>query len=156
MPTLHLICGLPGAGKTTLAKELETQHTAVRLCPDEWILAILPPEYTEEDRNRLRDPIEALQWMLAERLLSIGVNVIIEWGLWSRSERDDLQDRGRELGAAVTLHYLDVPLDELLRRIGERNRDLPDGSFRISSSELLTWHGAFEPPDELEISAYGD
>jgi len=32
---LHLICGLPGSGKTTLAKKLEREHTAIRLCPDE-------------------------------------------------------------------------------------------------------------------------
>jgi predicted kinase len=35
MATLFLICGLPGAGKTTLAKEIELARPALRLCPDE-------------------------------------------------------------------------------------------------------------------------
>jgi predicted kinase len=33
---LVLICGLPGAGKTTLAHRLADVMPAVRLSPDEW------------------------------------------------------------------------------------------------------------------------
>ena len=154
MPTLHLICGLPGAGKTTLAKELEAQHAAVRLCPDEWIIALLPPDYFREERDRLRDPVEGLQWKLAERLLTLGVDTIIEWGLWGRSEREELRDRARALGAAVKLHYLDVSFDELLRRVEERNRDLPFGSFYISAADMQAWSELFEPPGEDELASY--
>ena len=65
-PRLFLMCGLPGAGKTTRAKQLEEEHQAVRLTPDEWIAAILQPGWTREDLDRLRDPIESLQWGTAE------------------------------------------------------------------------------------------
>ena len=41
MATLFLICGLPGAGKTTLAKQLERERPALRLTPDEWIAPLL-------------------------------------------------------------------------------------------------------------------
>ncbi|MEP7216945.1 MAG: AAA family ATPase [Anaerolineaceae bacterium] len=34
---LILVCGLPGAGKTTLARQLERQLPAIRLCCDEWL-----------------------------------------------------------------------------------------------------------------------
>jgi len=34
------MCGLPSAGKTTLAKQLECETKAVRLCPDEWIVRL--------------------------------------------------------------------------------------------------------------------
>src|SRR5690242_19062107 len=34
--TLHLIVGLPCSGKTTLARQLERQYSALRLTPDEW------------------------------------------------------------------------------------------------------------------------
>ncbi len=32
-----VICGLPGCGKTTLAKQLEASMPAVRFCPDEML-----------------------------------------------------------------------------------------------------------------------
>jgi predicted kinase len=38
--TVCLIVGLPGAGKTTRAKELEIRERALRLTPDEWQIAL--------------------------------------------------------------------------------------------------------------------
>ena len=37
-PTVHLLCGLPGAGKTTLARQLEAGLPAVRFSLDERML----------------------------------------------------------------------------------------------------------------------
>src|ERR1051326_6891057 len=37
---LLLMVGLPGAGKTTRAKELAAAHRALRLTPDEWMIQL--------------------------------------------------------------------------------------------------------------------
>ncbi|MGC8486970.1 MAG: AAA family ATPase [Clostridia bacterium] len=37
MAWLVLMCGLPGSGKTTRARELERVLPALRLAPDEWL-----------------------------------------------------------------------------------------------------------------------
>ena len=37
---LILTCGLPGAGKTTLARQLAADRGAVRLTKDEWLWAL--------------------------------------------------------------------------------------------------------------------
>ena len=49
-PRLSLVCGLPGAGKTTLARALERRLRAVRLCADEWMAALALNLYDEESR----------------------------------------------------------------------------------------------------------
>jgi len=36
-PRLFIVCGLPGSGKTTLAKKFERTLGAIRMCPDEWM-----------------------------------------------------------------------------------------------------------------------
>jgi len=64
MPTLILICGLPGAGKTTFAKRLEVERSALRLTPDDW-MARLNIDLFDEAR---RTAIEGLQWEIAARV----------------------------------------------------------------------------------------
>jgi predicted kinase len=77
MATLHLICGLPGSGKTTLAKKLEKSGSAVRFCPDEWIAEILLDPNDRKEMDRLRDIVESIQWSFAKRLLVLGIDVIL-------------------------------------------------------------------------------
>ena len=72
-----------------------------------------------------REKIESLQWKLAQQLLDIGLTVIIEWGTWTRKERDALRLKARELGAAVELHYLSAPVEVLLARLQRRGMESP-------------------------------
>ena len=150
MATLFLICGLPGAGKTTLAKQLEQEHAAIRLCPDEWIAVLLADANDIAERDRLRDPVEAIQWGIAQRLLVLGTNVLLENGFWSRAERASYRAQAEALGAHVVLHYLDVPQDELWARLARRNANLPPGTFAVTKEELALWWGWFEPPTKDE------
>ena len=77
-PRLIIVCGLPGSGKTTRAKQLEQNRRAVRFCPDEWMDALEIDLRDSEARAR----IENLQWKLAQDLLALGHTVVIEWGTW--------------------------------------------------------------------------
>lgn len=73
-PRLIILCGLPGSGKTRLGRSLEARLSAVRFAPDEWMNALSLDLYDEERRAK----IEEFQWQLAQRLLQLGVTVIIE------------------------------------------------------------------------------
>lgn len=154
MATLFLICGMAGAGKTTLAKQIEKSHPALRLSPDEWIEKIIEDASDKSELDRLRTPVESLQWTIAQRALSLGVSVILENGFWSKEERMGFQAEAKALGARVELHYLNVPRDELWRRIEKRNSDLPEGSFLVTRQELELWFGSFEPPGSEELRTY--
>lgn len=151
MATLYLICGLPGSGKTTLAKQLEQSHSALRLSPDEWIVPILSDPTDTAELDRLRSPIEAIQWDMTKRFLTLGVDVILEWGFWSREERDYFRKEAEALGAQVELHYLAVSRDELWARLSRRNADLPPGTFAVTEEQLDLWSSWFEPPEADEL-----
>lgn len=151
MATLFMICGLPGAGKTTFAKQLEHEQSALRLCPDEWITAILADPNDTAELDRLRTPVESVQWQVAQRALVLGVNVILENGFWSRAERAGFRAQAETLGAQVKLHYLEVSRDELWARLEKRNASLPPGTFRVTEEQLDLWLSWFEAPTEDEL-----
>lgn len=147
MTILHLICGLPGAGKSVLAARLEREARAVRLTPDAW-LRRLGAEAEDEDA---RAAVEAIQWQLAQRLLELGIDVVLESGFWSRAERVFFRQRARALGAKSKLYYLDVPRAELVRRLTRRNAAPGKEDFKVELAKLDDWIAAFEPPTAEEL-----
>ena len=147
-PRLIIACGLPGSGKTTHAKLLEGSLHAVRFSPDDWMDALSLDLYDEGRREK----IEALQWKLAQELLTLGLTVIIEWGTWGRSERDTLRLGARALGAAVELHYLSAPVDTLFDRIERRGTENPP----IGRDQLLRWIGIFQAPTPEELALFDE
>jgi predicted kinase len=143
---LIIVCGLPGAGKTTLARALERRLRAVRFSPDEWMESLSRDVYDQE----MRAKIEALQWKLAQELLALGAIVIIEWGTWGRSERDALRLGAQALGASVELHCLSAPVDVLWERIQRRGAEKP----RIERDAVSRWFEMFQEPTPEETALF--
>ena len=155
MPTLHLLCGLPASGKTTLARNIEEGQNkrgiaTMHLSADDWIHTLLPESYSTEERDRLRNPVERLQWELSLRLLQTGLDVILDWGFWSRDERHHYQNAAENAGFAVKWYFLEPAMDVLRQRIGERNAHLPPGTFAIPLTQFDQWASLFDPPDDAE------
>lgn len=151
-PTLFLICGLPGSGKTTLAKRLEQERQAVRLTPDEWLWALFGDDRERADVNRPK--IERLQWEVAARALAEGADVVLDWGFWSRAERDDYRRRASAHGARAEVRFLDATDKELSERL--KGRAGEPGVFRFATDEFAWWSKTFERPAPDEISPAGD
>lgn len=76
--------GLPGAGKTTMARELAMSQGALRLTPDEWHLPLFGTSLTADGK---RDVLEGRLIMVALRTLRLGTSVVLDFGLWGRDER---------------------------------------------------------------------
>jgi predicted kinase len=145
---LIIVCGLPGSGKTTLAKALESKLRAVRFSPDEWMDALSLDVYDEKRRGE----IEALQWKLGQQLLALGLTTIIEWGTWGRSERDSLRLGARALGASVELHYVSAPADVLFERIHRRGKESPP----LEREDLTRWFQMFQAPTPEEMALFDE
>lgn len=121
---------------------------------DEWVCRLYGDEAeaaARDDRKRL---VEQVQWEVVERLLTNGVSVILDWGVWTRAERDHYRDRARDLGASVQTVFVDAPIETLHQRIARRNLDLPPGTFNISAEELDAWAALFERPTPDELTRH--
>ncbi|HYF96483.1 MAG TPA: ATP-binding protein [Patescibacteria group bacterium] len=150
-PTLYLMVGLPGSGKTTKAKEIEAEQNAIRLTPDDWIIERYGEDLNRKQRDEVRSPIEQEQWQAAKKELKAGRNVVLDFGLWGKAERVKFRKEAKGLGASVKIIFLDVDIEELWSRISSRPES-QNGTLTITREELETWAKMFEPPTEEELS----
>jgi predicted kinase len=152
MATLHLMVGLPCSGKTTLAQKLESEKAALRLTPDEWQVPLFGQDAEAPEHDARHGLIEAMLWNIARRALELGMNVILDYGFWAREEREYFRLQAKQLGASSEVHFLDVPEDELLRRLAIRNSQPSQASFHIPEDMMKPWIAFFQKPtrDELE------
>jgi predicted kinase len=144
---VHLIVGLPGAGKTTRARELETTASALRLTPDEWQIALF------DGRNPLdkRDLVEGRLVEVGMRAAELGTNVVLDFGFWGRDERSALRWIAATVGARSQVVYLPIDPEEQRRRIAHRFATAPGRTFPISDGELRQWRTQFQAPDDEEL-----
>jgi predicted kinase len=147
---LILTCGLPGSGKTTLARQIAGDRRALRLTKDEWLWALGTTPWDEVTREKVEHEL----WRLSEEVLRLGLTVVLDFGLWARGERDRLRRAARDLGIGVELHYLEAPPDVLWRRIEVRNSEPPWDDHPIRRVDFDEWLRSFQPPDAAELALY--
>ena len=69
-------------------------------------------------------------------------------------ERDEMRTVTRGLGVGVELHYVEVPTDELWRRIEARNSAPPWDNEPIGRSDVDEWLAIFQAPDAAELALF--
>ncbi|HEX4019200.1 MAG TPA: ATP-binding protein [Frankiaceae bacterium] len=145
--TVYLIVGLPGAGKTTRAKELELSESALRLTPDEWQIAL----FGDENPPDKRDLVEGKLVALGMRGAQLGINVVFDFGFWGVDERSSLRWIAGTIGARSHVVYLPIDHDEQRRRVTKRFMATPEQTFHMSDVELRQWRLQFQAPDDTEL-----
>ncbi|MGY2746357.1 AAA family ATPase [Pseudarthrobacter sp. O4] len=151
--TVVLMCGVAGSGKTSYAKALEAEGY-VRLSVDE--------EMWRQDRElaaRFGTPeyfdfTVAVERQLRIRLVELmaeGRDIVVDLSFWSRQRREEYKELVTAHGAAWQLVYLDVPRDELLRRLELRRLHAGPNSAPVGPAYLDKFLAGFEAPaDEGE------
>ena len=149
-PTLTLFCGLPGSGKTTLAKKLEAEGRGIRICTDEW------QEYLDVDHSNeaFHEKLQVRLCELALELLQSGQDVILEDGLWQRSERSQKLADAKRCGARAEMHFFDLPINEVWHRLSHRNNNRTHGAVPITREQLESYWQIFQRPDARELELF--
>ena len=146
-PTLFLTVGLPGTGKTTAARRMEIEKKALRLTKDEWVKAL----YGHENPPSAQSVIEGRLIQIGLRVLELGSNVVIDFGLWSRDERSALRQAAADLGAIVELHYFELTPSEQRKRLDQRQAEASHTTWHMSDEALAEWSVSINIPTPGEL-----
>jgi len=105
-PTLFLMLGYPGAGKTTAATFIAKLTGAVHLSSDQIRLELFPkPTFSTQEHQQLYAAIDAK----TKQLLSEGKSVIYDANLNRYIHRQEKYEICRQTGATPILVWLQVP-----------------------------------------------
>jgi predicted kinase len=151
--TIHLLHGPVGSGKTTFARLLERDRRAVRFSPDEWMCSLYGENPPAERFQDYLERILAVIWQIVARLVELDVDVVLDFGFWTRQSRDEARERARKLGAAVKLYQLTCSEPEMRRRVLARTAAMPPGALWINEAAIDLFRLRLEPlgPDEDHI-----
>ena len=147
--TAYILVGLPGSGKTTRASELEHRHKALRFTPDEW----MKPLFGVPEADGRRDILEGRCIKLGLDALRIGVDVVFDFGVWTKVERSALRALVAGSEARSELVYMAVDKAERRERLRRRTAEGQGLHFEISEQRLAAFDAVFEAPTESELYA---
>ncbi len=115
-PTLYLMLGYPGAGKTTAAEMIAELTGAVHLCSDKFRLHMFAnPTFSETEHAAVYG---ALDYM-TELFLKQGVSVIYDANLNRYQHRKEKYDICTRTGATAQLLWIQTPEDLAKKRATE-------------------------------------
>ena len=153
MAKVILVCGKIGSGKTTYAKALMEDHHAVLLSVDEVAIVLFGTE-TGKYHDLAVDQIKKVLFDKSLEFINSKINVILDWGFWTREDRQEAEEFYKEHGITYEWHYIDVPRDVMRRNLKKRNDEIKAGQikFYYFEDELANrFWDMFEAPAEGEM-----
>ena len=119
MPKVLIMCGKICSGKSTYAEKLKLENKAVILSVDELTLAL----FENQAGEKLDFYVEKLKEYFLKKSLDIveaGADVILDWGFWTKKERDYAREFYDSRNISYQFYYMNVGIDEW-KKLATRN-----------------------------------
>ena len=152
-PKVYLMCGKICSGKSTHARELRQEHKAVVLSVDEITLALFGQDAGEKHDDYVARA-EAYLYRKSLEIVESGISVILDWGFWTKEERDYARQFYGSRNIPYEFHYIDVDDAEWHRRLEKRNAAISRhelDAYYVDDGLAAKFAAIFEKPEPGEI-----
>lgn len=157
MNKVILICGKICSGKTFYARQLQQQEDAVILSTDEATFDLI-----ENQQGAFYDQfapkVNRYLRKKAVEIVKAGANVILDWGFWTKRDRDEISSFLDANKIPYEWHYIDISHHDWKKNITERNCRINAGmgssDFYVDDGLMKKLLSAFEEPKKEEIDVW--
>lgn len=146
----YMMLGLPGSGKTTFSKRIAASQKLTRFSLDEDYFARVGNHQQKQRDEAIEKEVIADINARIQAELSQGKSVILDFCPWRAQDRVEYISWLRSLGAEPIVYYFDVPRDELLKRLENRNAQESSEHQYMTSEMLDDFYQRFDPPQPDE------
>lgn len=156
MSKVFIMCGKLCSGKSTYANKIRLTHKAVILSIDEIMLSVFGQDAGEK-HDYYVERIKAYQYAKSVEIAESGINVVLDWGFWTRKERAYAKEYYTSRHIDYEFYYLDVDSVEWNRRIQKRNQDVlnhESDAYYVDEGLADKFESIFEVPTKDEIDVW--
>lgn len=118
-PTLFMLYGFPGAGKTYLAKNLRESIQAAHVNADKIRYQLFEEPRYDRAENEI---VDQLMEYMTEEFLDAGVSVVFDTNAIKKNQRRILRDIARKKKAEPILVWLQIDPESAFARVSQRDR----------------------------------
>ena len=156
MAKVYILCGKICSGKSTYSQQLRKDKKAVILSVDDITLTLLG----QNGGDTLDVYVEKLEQYFFQKSVEIvetGINVILDWGFWTKTERDFAKQFYGSRGIEYEFHYISINDEEWYRRLEKRNKDVLEkksDAYYVDEGLAEKFKSIFEIPGKDEIDVW--
>jgi predicted kinase len=123
-----IVCGLPGVGKTTIAKHLAPLINAVVLSTDKIRKELIPnPTYKKQEKKLIYNVL----LIIAKYLHQAGINCILDATFNTENSRKELRKKLGLSQEQICIVECICPEDIVISRLNNRKKDYSDADISI-------------------------
>ncbi len=127
MSKVMAICGKICSGKSYYAKQIKEKENAVILSKDEATYELIDNKQGEF-YNVFAERVNKYLMKKAVEIVKAGCNIILDWGFWTKAERQETTKYFNQFGIDVEWHYIDIEQTRWEQLIEERNIKIQSGN----------------------------
>lgn len=156
MAKVIMTCGRICSGKSTYARQIRAKNSAAVLSVDEIMLAL----FNQNVGDKHDEYVERTEKFLFDKsveLVESGINVILDWGFWTKEERSFAREFYKVRNIECEFHYIDISDEEWKRRLDNRNKSVLAGescNYFVDDGLAKKFASIFEIPGKEEIDVW--
>lgn len=156
MAKVILVCGKIASGKSWYCRKLLNQSPALLLSVDEVTYRLFDKELGDR-HDEVSAKVQAYLFDKALEAVRAGADVLLDWGFWTRADRQKASRFFAQSSIQTEWHYIDVPEDMWRENIARRNAAVlagEDSSYYVDEGLLRKLESRFQVPEPSEVDVW--